>query len=507
MTRVCLIQCTGGEGGRLDAPPLSTYNLAEPLGLLCLDAWLRREQNEVLLLHPHIKEGGVLSDAEMFTSTVSFQPDLIGFSAMTNQVPATALLAKALKRCIPKVPIVIGGDHFSSRPNDLALYEMFDFAVCGEGESALPWLLENAHLSPSTRCPAPTGIYWRENGAIRGSGRTERINHLGLLPPATRYSSLLGRSEVGMLMWPPPEHQTGMISLYASRGCPYSCSYCNARLVWGKGVEWRDPVSIVGEMREARDKHGVNTAFFVDLTFNANLGYTRTLCEAIARANLGVSWYVLVRPGNPVDRIRVDRALLESMQSAGCVKIGFGVETFSPTVARSLRRVCSNEYVVQLARWMDEIGIISKAFLMIGHPAEDEDYFNYLFEHLEKLSVDEIRLSFLTPFPGTPLWEAHKHELPGPNEYDKFTTFRPILPHPKLTPGHLEEVRLRLLRHYYSSSNYRARIKEKIKVHPQFKGSFDVFHQNVELELGSIRDCASRHRYDNVVHSNESLHV
>lgn len=487
MARVCLIQCAGGETGKPDAPLVSTYNIAEPFGLLCLDAWLRQQHHDVLLLHPHIEVDAVLSEAEMINRAIAFRPDLIGFSAMTNQVPATARIAGSLKAAMSHVPIVVGGDHFSSCPDDLTGYEMFDFAVCGEGETALEWLVENGCLPASLRSSTPPGIYWKENGTVRGSGKAVRLGDLGLLPFPTRYPGLLRWGELGMLMWPPRSQQTGMMSLHASRGCPYSCAYCNARLIWGKGVGWREPVSIVEEMRSVRDKYGVNTAFFVDLTFNADLEHTHALCDAIAKANLGISWYVLARPGNPQDRIRIDRPLLKTMQRAGCVKIGFGVETVSPTVARSLRRICGNEYVVQLTRWMDELGILSKAFFIIGHPAEDEHYYDCLRDYLEKLSADEIRLSFLTPFPGTTLWETHKHELPGRNEYHKLTTFRPILPHPQFSAARLEQIRVDLLRQFYSSSHYLERVAVKIESHPHLEESFEDFHRSIWLELGKER--------------------
>ena len=71
-------------------------------------------------------------------------------------------------------------------------------------------------------------------------------------------------------------------------------------------------------------------------------------------------------------------------------------------VARHLHRKSGNEYVFQIARCMDELGMLSKAFLIIGHPAEDDDYYRHLGDYLAELGVDEIRMSFLTPFPGTP---------------------------------------------------------------------------------------------------------
>lgn len=481
MRRICLIQCDGGEAGHEDAPPLSTYNVAEPLGLLCLDAHLRRLGHEVLLLHPHVDPDVVLSHADMARRAAAFSPELIGFSAMTNQVPATARLAAALRRLLPGVPFVIGGDHFSSIPGDLEHYPEFAFAVCGEGENALPWLLANASGESSCRSTPPPGIYWREGQRVCGAGRTERITDLDPLAMPTRYAGMLKRSEVGMLMWPP--RQTGMLSLFASRGCPYACSYCNARLIWGTGVHWRHPARVVEELRRAKDQFQINTAFFTDLTFNSDYDQVMALCAALADAKLGISWYVLLRPGNPTDRIRVDLPLLEALRSAGCMKVGFGVETVSPKVAKELRRAVGGEHVMQVARWIDSLGMLSKAFLIMGHPAENSDYYSYLRSYLDELNVDEIRLSFLTPFPGTPLWKSHRHELVGREAYHTYTTFRPILPHPQFTPRELEHVRLELLSSYYSSQCYLDRVVVKTSRFPRLDEAFRVFFDKLESEL------------------------
>jgi len=488
VSRVCLIQCGGGEIGKSDAPPASVYNVGEPLGLLCLDAELRRLGHEVLLLHPHVELARVLSEQDIATQAAAFGPELISYSAMTNQVPATRRVAERLKSMLPSVPSVIGGDHFSSYPPDLVHYPCFDFAVCGEGEGVLPWLLESAGQSPTERPEAPAGVYWKRDAMLQGAGRAARIDDIGALPIPTRYPGLLRWSEVGMLMWPPPSQQTGMISLYASRGCPYACSYCNARQIWGKGVAWREPSSVVAELRTAKERFGINTAMFVDLTFNSDLEKMRELCHALEEAKLDIAWYVLARPGNPNDRIRLDQSLLECMQRAGCIKIGFGVETVSPAVARALRRPAGGEYVMQLARWIDELGMLSKAFLIIGHPAEDAHYYEYLAEYMEQLQVDEIRVSFLTPFPGTPLWQQHKDHVPSREDYAAFTTFRPIIPHPIFSGRDLEAIRTRLLSAYYGSPAYRSRIERKVQMFPELQESFQVFLERVRSELSKTPD-------------------
>lgn len=253
-------------------------------------------------------------------------------------------------------------------------------------------------------------------------------------------------------------------------------------------MNWREPDALVEELRTARDKFGVDTAFFVDLTFNSDRDKVSEVCHALENANLGISWYVLLRPGNPNDRIKVDRPMLEALKGAGCIKVGFGAETLSPAIGKSLRRASINDYLIDLMRWTDEIGILSKIFFIIGHPSETNEYYQSLSTYLEVLGADEVRISFLTPFPGTGLWNTYKGKLPTPAKYEDYTTFRPILPHPVFSSAELQDLRRDLLAKYYFSSKYFQRVAEKIKNHSYLDESFSEFFEYLQGKLKNARD-------------------
>jgi anaerobic magnesium-protoporphyrin IX monomethyl ester cyclase len=287
MKRICLVQLSGGEIGRSDEPTLSVCNIAEPLGLLCIDSYLRHKGCETLFLHPNLEEHRILYTDEILQRVIEFSPDIIGFSAMTNQVPESYDLACRIKEALSSVPIIVGGDHFSGYPDDLLNYQSFDIVVAGEGEECIEWLATNIGKNWNNQ-NVPLGIYWKENGKLRGGGRAIRIADIKSLPLASRYTGLLKWSRVGPLMWPPKSKQTGMVSVYMSRGCPYACSYCDARQVWGKGVNWRAPATVVAELGNVRRDFGVNTAFFVDLTFNSDRDKVFEVCQALEEASLEI---------------------------------------------------------------------------------------------------------------------------------------------------------------------------------------------------------------------------
>ena len=481
MARVCLVQLDRGEGGFRAESALSICNLAEPLGLLSIHASLSQAGHNVKLVHPGLQSGGQLDPSVALDQIQAFRPDMVGFSAMTSQVPASRAVAEALNRGQSELLMVIGGDHISGYPEDLLEMPEFDVAVVGEGEECACWLADNIGVDMS-HISSPSGVHWCENGSLIGRSCADRIADLDRLPFATRFDPILQWSRVGALMSPPPSKQIKMASLYASRGCPYQCPYCDSRQVWGRSIAWRTPESVVEELRLLK-RRGVTTAFFVDLTFNANQANAMQICEAVASAELGISWYVLLRPQDPCGEPMVDRELLAALKRAGCAKVGIGVETLSSQVGRDLRRHVTGEHIHDLTKWMDELGILSKLFLMMGHPHETQQYHRTIGESLLKLAADEVRLSFLTPFPGTPLWKSFRHLLSEDIGYEAYTSFDPIIQHPTISHGELRRTREHILRSYYSSDRYHRRTRAKASRFPNLADGFAEFADYVAQQL------------------------
>lgn len=481
MTRVALVQVEGGEGDGQGDVSLGLNNESEPLGIECLEAWLLQEGVNTYLAHPRRESSRYCTTHQLERQVREFEPDLVCFSAMTNQIPETVLLAEELRRELKNVPFVVGGDHFSSYIADLANYPVFDFAVRGEGEAVLSWIVRHLDSMPGPD-EWPSGLYVCQGGELIGRGVAERIGSLDDLPNPSRHEGLIRNSRVGALMWPRVSEQTGLVSLYASRGCPYSCSYCDARQVWGKGVTWRSTGRILSEVQEVTARYAANTGFFVDLTFNSDRAKVMEICGALGDLELDFSWYVLLRPGNPNDRIGIDREMLAALRRAGCIKVGMGVESIDQGIGKELRRPVAKRSIFDTMKWCDEEGLLTKVFLIIGHPSETLEYYQSLHAYLQELGADEVRISFLTPFPGTALWHVYRDQISG-TSYEDFTTFRPILPHPIFSKVDLGIIRTTLLTDYYTSGSYQRRLETKIRRHPHLEGCFEDFLAYVRRKL------------------------
>ena len=70
------------------------------------------------------------------------RPEVIGIGAFTPDAPEMHRIAGVLKRAFPSVPIVVGGPHPSTDPEEVLGDEAIDCAVVGEGEATFLDLLD-----------------------------------------------------------------------------------------------------------------------------------------------------------------------------------------------------------------------------------------------------------------------------------------------------------------------------------------------------------------------------
>jgi anaerobic magnesium-protoporphyrin IX monomethyl ester cyclase len=472
--KIALVSLLGNEHISIDQR--NVFNSTEPLGLLYIGGVAKEQGHNVELFHSYQQANP--TEEEIVENILDFQPDVLGISSMTNTFDRSMDLAEKIKTNLSHMKIIVGGDHIGTNPSDIENYPIIDVGVYGEGEETFRQLLghyENRNL----KLEDIDGISFIQNGKVRITNPRERIVNRTKLPLPLRDSEIISASKVGALMYPSPSEQTGAASLLFQFGCPLGCTYCSATTLYGSNLTSSSPEFVVEEMKQLKNQFGINTAFFTDLTFNLRPQLSEELCAQLAEANLGISWYALVRPTSPKNQPILKDSTLEAMVAGGCSKIGFGIESFAESAMKDYHRPTSLQEDERVLRTIDRLGALSKVFLILGHPDETVDYYNQIIESLKWLKPDEVRISFLTPFPGTSLWNSldnHSSDILLSTNYDQYTTFNPIMRMKHFLPEELEMQKLRILREYYSSSEYEQHSKEKIVENPQFERSFTEFH-------------------------------
>ena len=293
-----------------------------PLGLGYLAAVLEGEKHEVKIIDA-AAEG--LSIERIIKRILNFSPDIIGITTLTVSVHSCYELAKEIKKRFPEIKIVVGGPHITSNSDDVLKYSEVDIAVIGEGEITFKELIEA--MEKGEDIEKVKGLAFNTKGKVFFPSPREFISNLDILPFPARHLFPVG------LYKPQPNDQKKLpkFSIISSRGCPYSCIFCDKNVFKNRYRSF-SPKYIVEEMFHLVKEFKAGDIAFVDSTFTPSKDRVYGIVEEIKKANLNVTWTCSVR-GDVLDR-----QLLKDMKDAGCWRIRLGIESGNNEVLKFIKK-------------------------------------------------------------------------------------------------------------------------------------------------------------------------
>lgn len=387
-----------------------------PLGLAYLAAVAREAGHAPAIVDAN---GLSLDESTTVSRALDGDPDLIGITATTPTFPAAGRLAEAIRRERPAVTIVVGGPHTTALPSrSLAEQPAIDVVARGEAEVTFPRLLAAIEAGDREALRQIPGIAFRaHDGTVVDTGVAPPIEDLDALPRPAR--DLL------------PMHAYHSVdsdrftTLLAMRGCPCRCVYCAVPPVFGRRMRYRSPGTVAAEMVDVRAEHGVDFFSFVDDTFTTRREWVEDFCRALldaGEAARGIRWVCLTRAD------MVDEALLRRMRQAGCVRVEFGIESGSEVGRAFLKKGLSEASVIAAFRAARAAGLSTMGFAMLNIPGEGEEEVRRTFDLVRRADPDFLQVSFMTPYPGTPLWEfANERGLITTEDWERYVFLKEVV--------------------------------------------------------------------------------
>ncbi|MCF8045882.1 MAG: B12-binding domain-containing radical SAM protein [Desulfarculaceae bacterium] len=334
-------------------------------------------------------------------------PGFIGFSCTTSTFLNGVEIASWAKRILPGIRTVFGGAHVSALKEDAVDgYEAVDYVVVGEGEETLFNLMK----AGDSEIPHVKGIVYRdESGAAKFTGFPDKQLELDDLPfPA--YEKLAGfpeRYKLPIFNYPSVPNA----SCISSRGCPYSCTYCD-RSVFRKSFRFNSAEYLFKHVTYLKERFGIRHINFYDDQFTFHRKRVVRFCELMIRNRVGITFNCAARAEH------LDADLLEKMKKAGCWMISLGIETGDQELLARHRQNADLEMLRQKVHLIKKAGIRVKGLLMIGLPGETEKSIQNSRSYVFSLPLDDLNLAKFTPFPGSPVYGEIK-ENPFSGSFDE----------------------------------------------------------------------------------------
>lgn len=312
-----------------------------------------------------------------------FAPDLVAITAMTNKYPMAERIAEIAKSIDPTIPVVLGGHHPSLYGEKLIRNPNINFVVRGEGELTMAELVSRL-FRPEKNFSGVRGLLYKDKGEIRANPPRELIQDLDLLPIPNRDLVL-------------NDHYISGNHLMTSRGCPFHCTYCGARELWGRKVRRRSVGNVLQEVRGLIKRSGSRSIAFWDDSFTCDRAYLRDLMKALRTID-GLSFSCITR----LDL--VDKEILSLLKEAGCHQILFGIESGSEQILKRMQKGMHKDFIRKKVGEVHSFGIPWLGFFMMGYPGERKEDILETLDFLKELDPSAAEINLFNPLPGTPIW-------------------------------------------------------------------------------------------------------
>ena len=327
--------------------------------------------------------------------------DLIAIGGMTVQAERAYYLGDQFRSL--GYPVVMGGIHVSSCPDEAALHA--DAVCTGEADNYWAILLEDAK-----------------------AGALKKFYHAKDYPPVTQLTS--PKFDI-------VNHDSySVFPLQSTKGCPYSCEFCCIKISSGNKHRKKPVEQVISEIKELEKyNHGPykKRYHFMDDNLYVDRNYTMGLFKALIPLN--IQW-----TGMGSMNMVEDEESLKLIAASGCRSFYIGFESISQ---ESLKEAKANKKNSSVERYREatesliRYGIIPAGYIIFGFDNDDESIFKRTADFAKENRIINPLFHILTPYPGTALGERMKDRMldKGWRHYGSFKcVFQPA----QLTPNQLE---------------------------------------------------------------------
>jgi len=334
----------------------------------------------------------------------AIKPDYIGLGGLSADYLFIRDAINCIREIDASIPVILGGGIISS--DSTYIYDDLkpDFGVLLEGEITIVSLL-NA-LKNNENLSNIQGIIYRKNGnTIQNEPQTEYVNldelpypNYDIFDAETFYR--LSNQET-MYFTGHTRLDPRVIVISGGRSCPFKCTFCYHST--GKKYRNRKIENIIEEIVFFHKKYNFNIVQFYDELFSVNEDRLINLCNAIIHlkkdTHIDFDWVCTMR----VNQLKLP--IMQKMKEAGCYYIGFGFESASDSVLKSMEKKIKKTDILNAIKICEEVGIGVQANFIFGDPAETIETQKETVDFFLEYCKDHIvHNGLISPFPSSPIW-------------------------------------------------------------------------------------------------------
>src|SRR5215813_3783506 len=314
-----------------------------------------------------------------------------GMLTQQNDTLAIVRLAQARGK-----PVVVGGPDVTSSAD---VYDSADFRVLGEAEGVIEEFIEAWNAG-------------KRSGVFDAASKQVDL----ACSPLPRFDLIKGENYL-------------QAAVQFSRGCPFTCEFCDVIELFGRNPRTKTPEQITTEL-DAIYKLGYRGGlFFVDDNLMGHRKALRALLPVLA------DWQARHRyPFDLSTQITInladDPALMQMMRDANFTGVFIGIESIDePTLIASRKKQNAHREIIECLDRIRSAGMFVQAGMIVGFDSEMGSVARPTVEFVDKAAITWAAVSLMHALPHTQLTRRLEREgrlYPGSHiqpTFDESTPF------------------------------------------------------------------------------------
>lgn len=386
--------------------PTRTYvpNYIVPTGIMSLAAWLEKNGHQVKIVDAAaLRE----SNEKIVARVREFDPQLIGVGGIITAYSYIIALTHDLKKIMPQVPIVLGGQVVINNVDLCYQHMAIDYIIHGYGEFALEKLVR--HLEGNLELTRIPGLCYRLNGRIIENPGREFFSRMDDMPlPAyhlvdmEHYATINGHRHAKLQKY---LDQTGrtvknhrFMTVMGTLGCTDRCTFCvhEQEFVGLKAFSSEYLIRHIEHLHKTYDIHifTIGEEMFLT-TVKRAADFNRLMKERLPN----VYWSASTRANH------VTPELIAELSTGNCFYTGWGFESGSQKMLDMMKKRIKRQQNIDAFYNLDHSPLVAAVTLMVGNVGEDNETIKETIDAIHKGGLYGSAVFFASPYPGGRTWD------------------------------------------------------------------------------------------------------
>jgi len=204
--------------------------------------------------------------------------------------------------------------------------------------------------------------------------------------------------------------QYSAMAVQYSRGCPFTCEFCDIIEIYGRKPRTKTPEQVCAELSQIYDMGWRGRLFLVDDNFIGNKKNVRILLPELVRWNRDRNFPFSFLTEASLN-LAEDEGLLQLMRDAHFNCVFMGIET---PVAASLKETTKfqnlRKDLLESVKLVQSYGMEVMAGFIVGFDNDPPDIFERQIQFIRDAAIPISMVGLLSALPNTQLWRRLKSE-------------------------------------------------------------------------------------------------